>query len=302
MAEREPSSGAHQDTLDDVLSVRSTGFINLEDPNYAYMYGFLQADGHLAQGVGNKGSLTVEINVRDIEILRAFQRLTPYNSSISERVRATNFTETHHSATWTLCSLEARNTLHQLGLPYGRKSKKIAPPRVAFSRRDYLRGVIDADGSIGLTGQGYPFVSLTTASTAVGVHLCRYTRQLTGAKRIIKRNTRDAIHNVAYTKEAAMRLAEDLYYPGCLALERKRTSAASLASWKRPADMKVAPPRRRWKDWEDRVLLTAGNSADAAQILGRTVASCSLRLWRLRTGQIALPPQEPLGHQEPLGS
>ncbi|MFE2845068.1 hypothetical protein ACFXKS_16150 [Streptomyces scopuliridis] len=292
MAEREPS--AHQYTFDDALDVDTTRFMNLEDPDYAYMFGFLQADGHLAQGVGQKGKLSVEINVRDIEILREFQRLAPYNSSITQRTRSTNFAEIHHSATWTLCSLEARTTLNRLGLPYGRKSKKITPPRVPFSRRDYLRGVIDADGSVGYTGQGYPFVSLTTASTAVGAYLCRYARQLTGAGRTIKRNARDEIYNVVYTKEAAMRLAEDLYYPGCLAVERKRASAASLASWKRPIGMKVAPPRKRWKDAEDRTLLETGDPAEAAQALGRTVASCSLRLWRLRTGRTPMPPQEPL--------
>ncbi|MER8068149.1 LAGLIDADG family homing endonuclease [Streptomyces sp. NPDC094034] len=270
--------------------------MDLEDANYAYMFGFLQADGHLAQGVGRKGRLTVEINVRDIGILREFQLLTPYNSSISERTRSTNFAEKHHSATWTLCSLEARTTLNQLGLPYGRKSNKIAPPRVPFSRRDYLRGVIDADGSVGYTGQGYPFISLTTASTAVGAYLCRYARQLTGAGRMIKRNARDGIYNVVYTKEAAMRLAEDLYYSDCLAVERKRKSAHALASWKRPVDMKVAPPRKRWTDAEDRVLLEAGNPAEAAQALGRTPASCSLRLWRLKTGQAPTPSRKPLTH------
>ncbi|MFF2063787.1 LAGLIDADG family homing endonuclease [Streptomyces sp. NPDC058200] len=292
MAGREPS--AHQYTLDHVLNVDTTRFMDLEEPSYAYMFGFLQADGHLAQEAGRKGRLTVEINVRDVEILGEFQQLTPYNSSIRERTRSTNFAETHHSATWTLCSLEARTTLNRLGLPYGRKSKKIAPPRVPFSRRDYLRGTIDADGSVGYTGQGYPFISLTTASTAVGAYLCRYARQLTGAEHIIKRNTRDGIYNVVYTKEAAVRLAEDLYYPGCLALERKRTAAGSLDSWTRPAGMRVAPPRQRWKDGEDRVLLESGDATEAAQLLGRTVASCTLRLWRLRSGRIPMPPQEPL--------
>ncbi|WP_348541695.1 hypothetical protein [Streptomyces sp. MZ04] len=108
--------------------------MDLEVPEYAYMYGFMQADGHLQQGAGQKGKLTVEINARDIEILREFRRLTPYNSTISERTRSTNFSESHRSATRSLCSLEARTTINQLGLPYGRKSKKIAPPRVGLPR------------------------------------------------------------------------------------------------------------------------------------------------------------------------
>ncbi|MEW1718388.1 hypothetical protein [Streptomyces sp. NPDC093109] len=291
MAEREPS--AHQYTFDDTLSVNTPRFMDLENPDYAYMFGFLQTDGHLSQGTGQKGKLSLEINVRDIAILREFQRLTPYNSSITERTRSTNFTDSHHSATWTLCSLEARTTINQLGLPYGRKSRTIAPPRVPFSGRDYLRGVIDADGSVGYTAQGLPFISPTSASTAVSVYLGRYAQQLTGTERLIKRNSRDQVYNVVYTKEAAMRLAEDLYYPGCLALERKRVSAASLASWERPAGMKVAPPRRRWTDSEDRILLESGNAAVTATALGRTVTSCALRLWRLRSGRVPLPPQEP---------
>lgn len=118
------------------------------------MFGFLQADGHLAQGVGQKGRLTVEINARDIELLRQFQKLTPYYSSVSERTRSTNFAELHRSATWSLCSLEARTLINDLGLPYGRKSKTITPPRGEFSPRDYLRGIIDADGSVGFTSKG----------------------------------------------------------------------------------------------------------------------------------------------------
>lgn len=290
MAKREPN--AQQFTLDDALGIDTpapTPFMDLEVPEYAYMFGFLQADGHLSQGAGQKGRLSVEINVRDIAILRDFQRLTPYYSTISERSRATNFSEEHHSATWSLCSLEARTAVNQLGLPYGRKSKKIAPPRVEFSRRDYLRGVIDADGAVGYTGQGFPFISLTTASTAVGVYLCRYARMLTGAERIIKRNARDEIYNIVYTKEAALALAADLYYPGCLALERKQAAAASLGAWVRPADMKIAPERRRWKEWEDRILLEQGTPTAAAEAWGRTLQSCNLRLWRLRSGKVPMP-------------
>ncbi|TGZ09618.1 LAGLIDADG family homing endonuclease [Streptomyces rhizosphaericola] len=268
-------------------------FMDLEDPRYAYMFGFLQADGHLASGTGNKGRLSVEINVRDIAILREFQQLTPYHSSITERVRSTNYAERHHSAVWTLCDREARAKVNDPGLPYGRKSKRITPPRVEFSRREYLRGIVDADGSIGYTGQGLPFVSLTTASAAVGAYLCRYAKAVTGTARRIGRNTRDGVYNVVYTKEAAVQLAAHLYYPNCLSLARKSTAAASPASWERPAAMRVRPPGRRWKPWEDRTLLNSEDATAAAAELGRSEASCSVRLWRLRTGQVRRPEDLP---------
>lgn len=51
--------------------------MDLTVAEYAYMFGFLQADGHLKQGPGKKGRLSVEINARDIELLHRFQKLTP---------------------------------------------------------------------------------------------------------------------------------------------------------------------------------------------------------------------------------
>ncbi|GAA3496249.1 hypothetical protein GCM10019016_033500 [Streptomyces prasinosporus] len=264
-------------------------FMDLTVPEYAYMFGFLQADGHLAQGDGQKGRLTVEVSARDIDILREFQRLTPYNSSITRRTRSTNFAETHTSAVWRLCSLEARTILNDLGLPYGRKSRTVAPPRGAFSNRDYLRGVVDADGSVGYTSRGFPFVSLTTASTAIGRHLCAYVEEVTGVRRTIARNARDGIYNVLVAMEAGQRLAADLYYPGCLALDRKQAAADSLAGWARPAGMRSAYTARRWSPDEDRVLLQLGSPTAAAEVLGRTPRSCNLRMWRLRAGHVPQP-------------
>ncbi|WP_306085157.1 LAGLIDADG family homing endonuclease [Streptomyces acidiscabies] len=263
--------------------------MNLTIPEYAYMFGFLQADGHLHQQSRQRGRLTVELNARDIGLLHKFQKLTPYYSSITERTRSTNFAQTHTSVTWSLCSLEARTTLNELGLPYGRKSKTIAPPNGRYEHRDYLRGLIDADGSVGFTSQGFPFVSLTTASTAIASHLCNYARDVTGAERTLKRNARDDIYNILYTKENAQKLAADLYYPDCLSLERKQNAADSLNSWTRPADMKIRPPRIEWTPEMDRTLLTAPTIAHAAAELGYSQSPCRNRRWKLLHGIVPLP-------------
>ncbi|BAC72466.1 hypothetical protein AQJ43_21795 [Streptomyces avermitilis] len=142
---------------------------------------------------------------------------------------------------------------------------------------------------MGYTSQGYPFVSLTTQSTAIGAYLCFYAGKVTGAERTLKRNARDRIYNIPYTKENAQELAAHLYYKDCLSLARKQTAADSLGAWVRPEGMKVAPDRRRWNGWEDRVLLRLNNDAAAAKELGRTEKSCCIRLWRLRTGQVPMP-------------
>ncbi|MFG2431700.1 hypothetical protein [Streptomyces sp. NPDC048590] len=102
-----------------------------------------------------------------------------------------------------------------------------------------------------------------------------------------------AIYNVLYTKEAAIELAGHLYYPGCLSLARKQTAAENLRSWERPAAMRLRPVSRRWKPWEDHILLDLGDASAAAVELSRSEASCSVRLWRLKTGQVELPPAAP---------
>ncbi|MFF6982606.1 hypothetical protein ACFZAV_34180 [Streptomyces sp. NPDC008343] len=263
--------------------------MDLTVPEYAYMFGFLQADGHLQQGVGKKGKLSVEISARDIELLRRFQKLTPHYSSITERTRSTNFAETHTSVVWSLCSLQARTKLSELGLPYGRKSKTISPPLGEFSGRDYLRGIIDADGSVGFTSQGFPFISLTTKSTAIAAYTTCYARVISGAERTLKRNARDDIYNILYTKENAQQLAAHLYYPGCLSLERKQTAADSLVPWVRPAGLERRPPRIHWTAEMDRILLAAPTIAHAVVELGYSTSPCQNRRWRLLHGVVPLP-------------
>ncbi|MEU8621338.1 hypothetical protein [Streptomyces sp. NPDC048623] len=86
---------------------------------------------------------------------------------------------------------------------------------------------------------------------------------------------------MTYMQEAGVALAQHLYTPGALALDRKKAAATEVSAWQRPADM--APPRQRrtWTPLEDRILLEAATIDDAAAALGRTHRSCNLRRWRL---------------------
>ncbi len=181
-----------------------------------------------------------------------------------------------------MCSLEARNRLVELGLPYGKKATSITPPRVPFSQRNYLRGLIDADGAVGFTAQGLPFVSLTTTSTAIATYLCRYTKLTLGIQKLTSRNARDRAYNIMYMRETGVAVADHLYCPESLALERKRSAAVEVSAWVRPAHMGAPRPTRRWTLMEDRVLLDAPTIAEAAEKLGRSEQSCNLRRWRLR--------------------
>ncbi|MEV4443359.1 hypothetical protein AB0K09_31060, partial [Streptomyces sp. NPDC049577] len=103
-----------------------------------------------------------------------------------------------------------------------------------------------------------------------------------GIPKQTSRNARDRAYNIMYMRENGVALAGHLYSPGDLALERKRSAAAEVAAWTRPACMKPLQPRRSWTRIDDQILLKAATLDEAAEQLGRSKQSCHMRLWRLR--------------------
>ncbi len=280
------------------------GFFDLTRPEHAYLFGFLQCDGHLTENTRNRGRLSVELSIRDVALLERFQELVPYPTSITTRTRTTNFAKRCTSAVWTLHAWEARRELIRLGLPVGRKSGIVRPPSAAFSKADYLRGLVDADGSVGFMTDGtVPFVSLTTASGALKDFFIESCPRLIGAPRGRLRNARDGVYNLLVIREAAVAVARRLYYDGCLAIPRKLDTARHVQNWVRPPGMRVATPRRPWSTAEDVVVLR-NTIAEAARMLGRTPKSVNVRRWRLasvaRIRSRALALREPRLFYDPL--
>ena len=239
------------------ISVLAVPLIDLEQPDHAYSFGFVHTDGHLYAGKGQKGRLSIEVPARDDGVLHAFSALFPVYSSIRHRDRTTNFGP-YRSAVWTVCDLAFRRELVELGLPPGRKSTTITPPNPPVSARDYLRGVIDGDGSMGFTRTGKPFIGLVTASEALAQFSCAQILEVVGAHRTAARNTRDGLYNLMVAGDPAAPLAAWLYPEGCLALDRKRKAAADVAAWTRPVGMRARPEFgcRRWTAEEDADVFT----------------------------------------------
>lgn len=254
---------------------------DLTVPAHAYAFGFMQADGHLRQGVGQKGALTVELQRGDAELLEKISALFQVHTHITYRERDTNFKKNSKSAIWQLCDLEVRTVLNSLGLPYGRKAQIVTVPEVPFSRPDYFRGHLDANGSLGLTGKNRAFASWCIVSPALKDHVIDYLREVTGETKQVRANTRDGVYNIVSFDERAQALVAAIYYDGCLALARKKQKAQEVLAWTRPDGvMKNTWESRRWAAAEDEY---AQNHTveEAAAHLNRTVKSVELRRYRL---------------------
>jgi hypothetical protein len=255
---------------------------DLRIPELAYLLGFLQGDGHMQKYTRNRGRISVEIQVGDLSLLEGFQAVLPVYSSIHTRIRDTNFKDGYTSAIWRLYDQDVRTCLSTLGLPYGPKSRVVEVPSEPFSEPDYFRGFLDADGSLGFTSCGFPFVSWCTTSPSMAKGLETFLFGITGKQKATNPNTRDQAYNIMVTKEDAQDVAKCLYYEGCFALERKAKAARAIQGWVRPATMKkVTWARKRWTPEEDRFVLSHPVQ-DSVKELNRTKRSIQVRLSRLR--------------------
>ncbi len=255
--------------------------IDLTIPEHAYFFGFVQGDGHLSRQKDhpNKGKLEIELSIRDEDILQRFHAMFP-EGSITYRHRATNFAESYDSVTWRMCRQGFREQLEWLGVPVGSKSLTVQPPAVPFSTLDYWRGFVDADGSLGITAQGLPFLSLVTTSEAMAKAYERFLYSVTGKTKTLSRNARDQAYNIALFREDAVKIVQTLYPEGCLALVRKTAKAQEVMAWVRPAGMRTVS-QEKWTPEQDDLVRTLPFKQAVAQ-LGRTDSSVKNRKERLR--------------------
>lgn len=207
---------------------------DLQQPAISYMFGFIQADGHLYSTTQNRGRLTVELQKNDAAILFKFKDIVTCKSYIRERTRNTNFKSGYTSISWNVNDIGFRSAVNKAGIPYGPKSKLISPPTVPYSKSDYWRGIIDADGSLGMTSQGFPFCSLITTSDALASAFFDLVELHCGYRPIVKPNKRDKAYNIIIIKENAQKLIHFLYNGSCIGLDRKNVAAQAILQWSRP--------------------------------------------------------------------
>ena len=255
--------------------------LDLMMPAVSYMVGMFQTDGSHGGSIEGKGNLTLEVAVRDAELLPLMAGFLPCHAQIRRRTRVTNFSaeRQYETAILTVCAQPVRRFFQESGVLVGKKSADVAPPVGDFLAADYVRGLIDGDGSVGITATGRPFISFVTASEPLARYLASVIHDVCGVDRNPGRNARDGVFNLMVASQPACDLAAWLYYDGCLALSRKKVAAALLAEWT-PPSTRYGARMKRWNPADDAVVRSMSLEAAALQ-LGRTEASISMRRWRL---------------------
>jgi hypothetical protein len=267
-------------------------FDDVAHPDVAYVIGLLQTDGTHSGSLDGKGRVSLELAVRDEKILARISSLLPCYSSIGHRTRTTNFADKYETAILRFYDQATRRSAAAAGILVGRKSDRIVPPTGPLAVPDYLRGLLDGDGSVGFTRKGEPFVSLVTASPVIARFFCDTIRDVCGVVRTARPNKRDGVYNILVLNLAAASLADWVWYaPDVLGIERKSVAARQVAVWVPPADKaaRYQVVRKPWTESDDLIVLTHPQ-AEAARMLGRSISSVSVRKWRLRAAEQSLEP------------
>lgn len=251
--------------------------MNLKEKSY--VFGLLGTDGNLSLSDRNRGRVSLEINIKDRDICEKLFNLIP-NSTIKERTRDTNFKNGYHSIVFLNHQLSFRQELIDFGFPVEDKTNNFSTPSQEYSEKDFWRGVIDGDGSIGYTAEGFPFVSLVTKSEFLKEEYCMLLLKHFNIKKNISRNKRDNVYNIVVYKEDAQELCKYLYSDATLYLERKYQKALDVLKWVRPASMKKAPTRKPWDEEQDNYILSH-TIEESMKHLNRTKQSIRSRLFRL---------------------
>ncbi len=251
--------------------------------DHAYFLGLLATDGTIRESDRNRGRISFELAERDAQLLAMLAKRIPYHATFQQRLRATNFRAEYRSTVLSFHDRRFREELAVLGYAAGPKALTAAPPIGPFDSTGFWRGVVDGDGSLGITSLGKPFVSLVTASEALRTGFVDLIRTLVEVAPNPMRNTRDGVFNITAWNEDAQEIVRALYLPGVIAIERKRVATGAILAWSRPDNWPRAYRAKRWSPDEDAVVLGEGTQHAIAERLGRTVQSVNLRRWRLRS-------------------
>ena len=254
----------------------------------SYMLGLFQTDGHHAENSRNRGKFTLELSIKDKDIIYKIAKLIPYNYSIFDRKRKTNFSKLAHSIGIRICDWNFRKWLIECGVPCGNKTQIIKPPLYLenLSVDNYVRGLWDGDGSVGFTARGTPFASFTTYSIPLRDFLEGYISKTIGnTNHHFTKPKRDNVYNIMLNTEDAVNLVKSLYpnSAGNTSIERKFLSAQSIKGWERAPSFqkKKFVIKKKWQQFEDEFLIKNGVEK-STEILKRSKKAIQKRYWLIK--------------------
>ncbi|WFE32869.1 helix-turn-helix domain-containing protein [Micromonospora sp. WMMD975] len=189
------------------------------EPDTCYWLGFLFADGCVSYRAGHLPQISVGLAARDREHLVALRNYLGCQNSISPT------SPTHGSCQFSVRSQRLADRLIELG-----RYQQTLDERLVASR-DFWRGVVDGDGSLGIYQRPAPSTASLAQLRVVGRrHLLESFVAFLECEGIVGLSVRphQSIFSVGTTCGPAERIAKLLYEDAGTALARKAEIAARM--------------------------------------------------------------------------
>ena len=184
----------------------------------AYILGFILADGCIVKGTykGYSDSLKFGVQKRDTDILEKIKKELKSNHKISLCKKANHFSITNQTLV---------NDLKKLGIIYRKSLKEKIPDIPAKYTRDFIRGVIDGDGSIHFDKiRNYPTLSVCGGKKTITFIQKHFLSKLNVYSKVgkVKKNLKcKFLFYITYRTNSAKKILKYLYSPAQLYLDRK---------------------------------------------------------------------------------
>lgn len=154
------------------LTYNENYFHVIDSYEKAYWLGFIYTDGYITQKTNRFG---IELNIKDMSHLQNFLDCIESNQKIRTRIRENKFNnkkkEFLESCSFVINNKKLHDSLYNLGVLPNKSKILEFPSEDKLNKKyqlDFIRGLIDGDGSVGLfnTSNGFkkPHISFISAS------------------------------------------------------------------------------------------------------------------------------------------
>jgi len=186
--------------------------------NMSYLLGFILADGCIIQGTynGYSDSLKFGVQLRDRDIIEKIKSELRAEHKLSQVKNAVHL---------CIASQEIVNDLKKLGIIYRKSLNEIIPKIPLKYTKDFIRGIVDGDGSLWFDKRNYP-----TLSVAGGENTLRFIRDhffirfrlySKLSRKTYSEDIKKYLYQISYRSNSAKKLIDYLYTDSELYLNRK---------------------------------------------------------------------------------
>jgi len=186
-------------------------------PNMAYILGFILADGCIVKGTykGYSDALKFGVQKKDNDILEKIKKELSSEHKISLCKNANHFCITNQIIV---------NDLKKLKITYRKSLREHIPDIPKKYVKDFIRGIIDGDGSIHFDKKNYPTLSVCGGKNTINFiqnHFLSKFGIYSKITRVRKNERCQFVYYVAYRSNSAKTLINYLYNNSNINLSRK---------------------------------------------------------------------------------